>query len=39
VLDSQRSFYSASQSLISTNLSRLVNLVTLYKVLGGSDDV
>lgn len=35
VLDSQRSFYSAQQGLISTNLSRMTNLVTLYKVLGG----
>ena len=35
VLDSQRSFYSAQQGLISANLTRLINLVTLYKVLGG----
>jgi multidrug efflux system outer membrane protein len=35
VLDSQRSFYSAQQGLISANLSRMTNLVTLYKVLGG----
>ncbi|MBF0520670.1 MAG: efflux transporter outer membrane subunit, partial [Nitrospirae bacterium] len=35
VLDSQRSLYSAQQGLISIGLSRLVNLVTLYKVLGG----
>lgn len=35
VLDSQRSFYSAQQGLISVNLTRLSNLVTLYKVLGG----
>ena len=35
VLDSQRSLYSAQQGLISVQLSRLVNLVTLYKVLGG----
>jgi len=35
VLDSQRSLYSAQQGLISVRLSRLVNLVTLYKVLGG----
>ncbi len=37
VLDSQRSLYSASQSLITVRLSRLNNLVTLYKVLGGGD--
>lgn len=35
VLDSQRSFYSAQQNLISTRLSRLTNLATFYKVLGG----
>ena len=35
VLDSQRSLYSAQQGLISVQLSRLVNSVTLYKVLGG----
>ena len=35
VLDSQRSLYSAQQGLISVNLTRLGNLVTLYKVLGG----
>jgi outer membrane protein, multidrug efflux system len=35
VLDSQRSLYSAQQGLIGTRLTRLVNLVTLYKVLGG----
>jgi len=35
VLDSQRSLYSAQQGLISVRLSRLTNLVTLYKVLGG----
>jgi len=37
VLDSQRSLYSASQGLITVRLSRLNNLVTLYKVLGGGD--
>ena len=37
VLDSQRSFYGARQNLISVRLSRLANLVTLYKVLGGGD--
>lgn len=35
VLDSQRSWYSAQQTLIGTRLSRLSNGVTLYKVLGG----
>ncbi|MBU0966686.1 MAG: AdeC/AdeK/OprM family multidrug efflux complex outer membrane factor [Proteobacteria bacterium] len=35
VLDSQRSLYSAQQDLITTRLTRLLNLVTLYKVLGG----
>ena len=33
--DSQRSYYSAQQNLISTRLTRLTNQVTLYKVLGG----
>jgi multidrug efflux system outer membrane protein len=35
VLDAHRSLYSGQQSLISTRLSRLSNLVTLYKVLAG----
>lgn len=35
VLSSQRSLYSAQQGLISTYLTNLTNLVTLYKVLGG----
>lgn len=35
VLDSQRSLYSAQQGLVGIKLSRLQNLVTLYKVLGG----
>ncbi len=35
VLDSQRSTYSAQQGLINVRLSRLTNLATLYKVLGG----
>lgn len=35
VLDSQRSMYSAKQGLISVDLARLANLVSLYKVLGG----
>jgi len=39
VLDSQRSLYSAQQELIVTRLIRLLNLVTLYKVLGGGGEV
>ena len=35
VLDSQRSLYSAQQDLVSVQVSRLSNLVSLYKVLGG----
>lgn len=35
VLDAQRSLYTAQQGLIAVRLSRLNNLVTLYKVLGG----
>jgi multidrug efflux system outer membrane protein len=35
VLDSQRTLYAAQQSLVSVKLSRLQNLVTLYKALGG----
>ncbi|MBI5015519.1 MAG: AdeC/AdeK/OprM family multidrug efflux complex outer membrane factor [Deltaproteobacteria bacterium] len=35
VLDSQRALYAAQQNLITVRLSRLSNLVTLYKVLGG----
>ncbi len=35
VLDSQRSLYSAQQGLITVRRSRLINSVTLYKVLGG----
>jgi len=35
VLDSQRSLYNAQQGLITVRLSRLINSVTLYKVLGG----
>lgn len=35
VLDAQRSLYSAQQGLITVRLSRLINMVTLYKVLGG----
>jgi multidrug efflux system outer membrane protein len=35
VLDSQRSLYTAEQTLIAVKLARLQNLVTLYKALGG----
>lgn len=35
VLDAQRSLYAAQQGLINLRLFRLVNRVTLYKVLGG----
>ncbi len=35
VLDSQRSLYSAQQTLITIRLNKLKNHVTLYKVLGG----
>ena len=35
LLDSQRSLYAAQQNLINTQLSRVINIVTLYKVLGG----
>jgi multidrug efflux system outer membrane protein len=37
VLDSQRALYTSQQGLISVNLARLSNLVTLYKVLGGGN--
>jgi len=35
VLDSQRTLYSAQQGLVSMELTRLQNLVGLYKALGG----
>ncbi|WP_245907242.1 TolC family protein [Photobacterium sanctipauli] len=35
VLDSQRSYYTAQQDLLTTKLSKELNLLTLYKVLGG----
>lgn len=35
VLDSQRALYTAQQGLINLRLSRSLNLVTLYKALGG----
>jgi len=34
-LDAQRSLYAAQQGLISSRLTRLLNRVTLYKVMGG----
>jgi len=34
-LDAQRSLYSAEQTLVTTQLTRASNLVTLYRVLGG----
>lgn len=39
VLDAQRALYNAQHGLISVRLSRLTNLVTLYKVLGGGAGV
>ncbi|WP_242489320.1 MULTISPECIES: efflux transporter outer membrane subunit [unclassified Pseudomonas] len=38
-LDAQRSFYSAQQTLVQTRLSRINNLVALYKALGGGEVV
>ncbi len=35
VLDAQRSLYAAQQGLISLRLAQIVNMLTLYKVLGG----
>jgi len=35
VLDAQRSLYGAQQGLVALRLSKLTNMVTLYKVLGG----
>ena len=35
VLDSQRSLYRAQQGVLDTRLTKLQNLITLYKVLGG----
>ncbi len=35
VLDAQRSLYSAQQGLIGLRLTRLNNMITLYKALGG----
>lgn len=38
-LDAQRIFYSAQQTLVQTKLSRLNNLIALYKALGGGEVV
>jgi multidrug efflux system outer membrane protein len=38
VLDSQRALFAAETVLIILRLSRLTNMVTLYKVLGGGSD-
>lgn len=38
-LDSQRNLYSAQQTLVLTKLSRINNLVSLYKALGGGEEV
>jgi multidrug efflux system outer membrane protein len=35
VLLAQQDLYAAQQSLIQTRLSRLANLINLYKALGG----
>ena len=37
VLDAQRSLYGAQQGLIGLRLARIINGVTLYKVLGGGE--
>ena len=39
VLDSQRTMFSAQQAQISTRLARAVSIVTLYKVLGGGQEI
>lgn len=36
-LDAQRSLYSAQQTLVMTKLSRINNLVSLYKAMGGGE--
>jgi multidrug efflux system outer membrane protein len=38
VLVAQRTFYSAQQSLVSTQLTRLSNVVSLYRALGGGQN-
>ena len=39
VLDSQRTMFSAQQAQIQTRLARAVSIVTLYKVLGGGQEI
>ena len=39
VLDSQRSDFSAQQSLVNMRLARVTSLVTLYKVMGGGSQL
>ena len=39
VLDSQRSDFSAQQSLVNVRLARVTSLVTLYKVMGGGSQL
>ena len=39
VLDSQRTMFSAQQAQISTRLAHAVSIVTLYKVLGGGQEI
>jgi multidrug efflux system outer membrane protein len=38
-LDAQRNLFSSQQSLVTTKLSRINNLVSLYKALGGGEDL
>ena len=38
-LDAQRHLFSSQQSLVTTKLSRINNLVSLYKALGGGEDL
>jgi multidrug efflux system outer membrane protein len=38
-LDAQRSLYAAQRTLVSTQLTRAVNRVDLYRALGGDDTV
>ncbi len=39
VLDAQRSLFTAEQGLIAVRLSKMTNLVALYKALGGGDEL
>jgi multidrug efflux system outer membrane protein len=38
-LDAQRNLFSSQQSLVTTKLSRINNLVSLYKALGGGEEL